>query len=61
MEHINRSPKRRFRDQLGASLVEYALLLALIAFVCISALSVFGITNGGSVNRSANSIVSAGN
>jgi Flp pilus assembly pilin Flp len=39
--------------------VEYALLLALIAFVCIGALQFFGGTNGGSVSRSANSIVTA--
>ena len=61
MEHTNRPSKRRLRDQLGAGLVEYALLVALIAFVCIAALQLFGITNGGSVNRSANSIISAGN
>jgi Flp pilus assembly pilin Flp len=43
----------------GASVVEYALLVALIAFVCLSALTFFGMTNGGSVNRSASSIVKA--
>jgi len=58
----NRSQPNTSRwDDRGASLVEYALLLALIAFVCIGALSFFGITNGGSINRSANSVVSAGN
>jgi Flp pilus assembly pilin Flp len=41
--------------------VEYALLLALIAFVCIGALQFFGGTNGGSINTSANSVVTAGN
>ena len=30
------------RDQRGASLVEYALLLALIALVCIGALQLLG-------------------
>lgn len=49
---------KRWRDR-GAGLVEYALLLALIAFVCIGALQFFGGTNGGSVSRSANSIVTA--
>jgi Flp pilus assembly pilin Flp len=48
-------------DDRGAGLVEYALLLALIAFVCIGALQFFGITNGGSINNSANSVVTAGN
>ncbi len=52
--------KSRQRDR-GASLVEYALLLALIAFVCIGALEYFGTTNGGSINNSANSVVTAGN
>jgi Flp pilus assembly pilin Flp len=41
--------------------VEYALLLALIAFVCIGALEYFGGTNGGSINNSANSVISATN
>jgi Flp pilus assembly pilin Flp len=50
---------KRLRGDSGASLVEYSLLLALIAFVCISALSLFGVTNGGSVNNSASSIVDA--
>jgi Flp pilus assembly pilin Flp len=50
----------RRRDR-GAGLVEYALLLALIAFVCIGALEYFGVTNGGSINNSANSIITAGN
>jgi Flp pilus assembly pilin Flp len=36
----------RGRDDRGASLVEYALLLALIAIVCVAALGVMG----GSVN-----------
>jgi pilus assembly protein Flp/PilA len=30
------------RDERGASLVEYALLVALIAVVCIAAISVLG-------------------
>ena len=40
-------------------MVEYALLIALIAFVCLAALTFFGITNGGSINKSASSIVDA--
>jgi len=47
-------------DDAGASLVEYALLLALIAVVCIGALSFFGGTSSGSVNSSADSIIVAG-
>ena len=44
----------------GASLVEYVLLLSLIALVCLAALSFLGGANGGSLNRSGNSIVNAG-
>lgn len=40
----------------GAGLVEYALLVSLIALVCVSALQLFGVTNGGSVNKSASSV-----
>ncbi len=34
----------RIREERGASLVEYALLLALIALVCIAALTSMGET-----------------
>lgn len=37
--------RARFNDERGASLVEYALLVALIAVVCIVAISLLG-TNG---------------
>jgi Flp pilus assembly pilin Flp len=34
---------RRFqRDQIGASLAEYALLLALIAIVCLAGMTILG-------------------
>jgi len=51
---------RRARDQRAASLVEYVMMIALIALVCITAISYFGGTNSGSVNDSADSIVNAG-
>ena len=54
-----RTPRRR-RNERGASLVEYALMISLIAVACIVALSAFGVTNGGSINNSANEIVTAG-
>jgi Flp pilus assembly pilin Flp len=44
-------------SEYGASLVEYALLLALIALVCIAAMGLFGGGVGTSISRSANSIV----
>ncbi len=34
--------RARFDDERGASLVEYALLLALIAVVCIGAITILG-------------------
>jgi len=45
----------------GASLVEYALLLALIVVVCISAVSYLGGSLNGNVSRSGSSIVAASN
>ena len=53
----------RARLQLGergASLVEYALLLALIAVVCLVALSYFGSATGGRLSSSGSSITNAG-
>jgi len=40
----------------GASLVEYALLLALILLVCVLALDVLGNSTGESLSRSGSSI-----
>jgi pilus assembly protein Flp/PilA len=34
--------RARFNDEKGASLVEYALLVALIAVVCIAAVTLLG-------------------
>lgn len=49
----------RGRGDHGASLVEYVLLLSLITLVAFAALSAFGQTNGGSINKSASKIVAA--
>jgi hypothetical protein len=61
---VDHSPRtRRRHDERGANLVEYALLIALIAIVCIGAVSMFGgETSDGprGVNRSASMIVNAG-
>ncbi len=43
----------------GAGMVEYALLVALIAAACLLALQAFGITNGGSINNTASRYSSA--
>ncbi len=61
---MNRHDRRsvrppRGRTDEGASLVEYVLLLSLITLVAFAALSAFGQTNGGSINKSASSIVVA--
>lgn len=52
---------RRVRCEHGAGLVEYALLLALIAVACLVSLQVFGVTNGGSVNNTASKYSAAVN
>jgi Flp pilus assembly pilin Flp len=43
----------------GASLVEYALLLALIVVVCISAMAFFGGSLNDSIDKSGSSFVAA--
>jgi len=53
--------RRGLRGERGASLVEYALLLALIAVVCFSAVSFFGGSTGGGFNKSAGCIQAAYN
>jgi pilus assembly protein Flp/PilA len=53
-------PAPRATDDRGASLVEYAMLMALIAVVCISAVTFFGSAEAGSFTTSASSIVGAG-
>jgi pilus assembly protein Flp/PilA len=52
------SRARRFHGDAGASLVEYALLVALIAVVCIGAVTAFGSATGNSLSRSNVSIFS---
>lgn len=51
--------QRRVADERGASLVEYALLLALIAMVCIAAVTLLGTSTSDSVSRTANSVGAA--
>ena len=47
------------RDR-GAGLVEYVLLVSLIALACMGALTYFGGESGGSLTNSSASIVGAG-
>jgi Flp pilus assembly pilin Flp len=49
----------RFRDDRGASLIEYAFLVVLIAVVCVGAVTLLGVSNNGSASRSASSIANA--
>jgi len=44
------------RTDDGASLVEYALLLALIAMVCVGAVAFFGGSVGDSLSRSSSKL-----
>jgi pilus assembly protein Flp/PilA len=48
------------RDQRGASLVEYALLVALIAVVCIAAVSLLGSSASTKFSRLGSAISGSG-
>ena len=56
----NEDRRPRTLGERGASLVEYAMLIALITVVCLSALSYFGSTSGNSVGHSKDCILAAG-
>ena len=51
--------RRRFIDEAGASLVEYASLLALIAVIAIAALVFLGHSASNVLNNVANNLNSA--
>ena len=56
----NQSVEHRLRrDERGASLVEYALLLALIAVVCVAAVSLFGGNLNNSYSKDASAVASS--
>ena len=59
MRHHHRPDSHRRRDERGAGLVEYALLLALIAVVVFSAVSFFGAETGGGFGKSGSCIKAA--
>lgn len=48
------------RDEEGASLVEYALLVALIALVCFLVVVFFGQETSDSFSRTASAVIEAG-
>jgi Flp pilus assembly pilin Flp len=55
-----RTRPARAQGDAGASLVEYALLVALIAIACIAAISFFGSSTASRNDNSASSIINAG-
>ncbi len=61
MREQTKSKARKKFDDLGTSLVEYALMIALISVVCLGALAALGGQNGDGIDRSASLIDSAVN
>ena len=57
--HPHRNRATRQRRERGAGLVEYALLLALIAIVCFGAVSFFGSASAGGFGKSKSCISAA--
>jgi pilus assembly protein Flp/PilA len=52
--------RARFNTERGASMVEYALLVALIAVVCIAAISFLGKSASSSFSKTGSAIGNAG-
>ena len=48
------------KEERGASLVEYALLVALIAVVCIAAIALIGHSAASQLSNTGNSIANTG-
>ena len=59
MRHHHPPRRTKAEGERGASLVEYALLLALIAVVVFSAVSFFGKSTGGGFGHSKDCISAA--
>ena len=60
MHTTDKAESEARRRERGNSLVEYVMLMALIAIVCIAALTYFGSTSNNSTGHSAGCIVNAG-
>lgn len=58
MQQLGSKIKRFLRSDDGPTAVEYAIMLALVILVCLTAIRTFGTTTSGSFNRSAQSIAS---
>ena len=61
MQEQNRQARFPKFGERGSSVVEYALMLALIAVVCLGAVAALGGQNGDGIDRSASLIDSAVN
>ncbi|WCO69069.1 hypothetical protein PO878_10060 [Iamia majanohamensis] len=59
LQTLHRLQARSGDGERGASLVEYALLLALVVFVCVGALTYFGTENSTSTDSSGSCIKAA--
>ena len=57
---FERLPEGRECTERGASVVEYALLVVLIAMVCLAAVQFFGIGVSNNLSRSGSVITNAG-
>ena len=56
LTRLNLIVGRLIRDEEGATMVEYALMLALIAVVCIAAVTLVGGNASNKFNTSANTL-----
>jgi pilus assembly protein Flp/PilA len=56
MQRLISQTKRFLRDEDGATMVEYALMLALIAVVCIAAVTLIGTGANGMFTTIANDL-----
>jgi pilus assembly protein Flp/PilA len=56
MQQLMNQAKRFLRDEDGATMVEYALMLALIAVVCIAAVTTIGTGANGMFTKIANDL-----
>jgi Flp pilus assembly pilin Flp len=56
LKRITKTVRGLVQDQSGASLAEYAILLALVAIICLAAMAQFGSTVNGFFSSFASTI-----
>ena len=59
LDRVRAAIRRHAPDDRGATLVEYALLFALIVMVCIGAVTLLGSATSDNVTHSADSVAAA--